>query len=110
MSVPQVTNPESGQPGRVACRVPHLTPERVGRDVPVGFPGSGDARIVLAGCSPGGAVAGLSVAAMFAPASGGVVGRQGAVPVPAPFSLGSVIPGDWVAAGRCLAAGRSGAR
>ena len=54
--VAQVMDPQPGEPGRVTRRVPHLTAEPVGRDVPVGVPGPGRAGTVLAGCPPGGAV------------------------------------------------------
>src|SRR6516164_3652180 len=80
--VAQVMHPQPSEPGRFTRRVPHLTAEPVGRDVPVGFPGPWRAGTVLAARTPGGPVAGVSTAAVLAPAPRGVVGREGAVPVP----------------------------
>jgi hypothetical protein len=64
MSMTQVMNPEPGEPGRLACRVPHLVAEPVGRDVPVGLPDAKGARTVLTSSSPGGSVAGIGSAAV----------------------------------------------
>jgi hypothetical protein len=93
MSVPKVMNPDVPEPSRFPRRKPYLVAKPVGRDMPVRVAQSRSPRAVRPASAPPGAVVGVRAPAVLAPAPGRVVSGQGAMPVPAAFSFGSVMPG-----------------